>query len=354
MSLIEQKKRLHEAFWNGDGPCLILIPTAQLELNDTSDYPTRFRNPELMWAAEVRRAEPVLDWPTDGIPTIRPNLGVIFVPSIAGLPYTVQPDQMPWPGDPLTREQIRAIPAVDVAQASLMQYAAAFYGLHLAKGNPDIAAYLPDTQGIFDIAHLLYGEDIFYSIAEDLVWLRELMDLSLDLYTRASYRLKSLVHQADTEMLHANGTPQSVYFPHAGVRISEDTPTLLSPRMIREVVLPYIERGARPFGGCFIHYCGWHEPFFQQLCASPMVRAIDLGDSDKYNLHWLFERCAETQTVLYSRIAAQPGEEWEPYIRRLAGAIKDTGARCILRPLVFPADRAGCAKMRDLWHDLTA
>ena len=100
---------MHEAFWRGQGPSLILIPPAQQDLYDLNDYPARFHDPQAMWESEMRRAEPLVDWPTDGIPTVRPNLGVIFVPAMAGLHYKLPPNSMPWPGEPLPRETIRAV-----------------------------------------------------------------------------------------------------------------------------------------------------------------------------------------------------------------------------------------------------
>jgi len=350
---IEQKMRAHARFWRGEGPCLILIPTAAMEPYDTDDYRERFKNPALMWAAEMRRTQPVPDWPTDGIPTVRPNLGVVFVPTIAGLGYTIQPGQMPWPGEPLSREQIRAGRQREVSEAELVRYASEFYALHKAGGG-NVAAYLPDTQGIFDVAHLLYGERIFYDLIDDPTWVSELMEIALDLYTRVSLYLKGILGESNHEMIHGHGTPQGVCFPHAGVRISEDTPTLLSPKMIREFVIPFIERAATPFAGVFLHYCGYHKSLFEQLCQSPAVRAIDLGNSEMYDLRWLLERCASSNTVFCSRIAAQPGEDWQPYVRRLGGLIRETGARCILRPKVFPERRSECADMLQLWHELTS
>lgn len=83
------------------------------------------------------------------------------------------------------------------------------------------------------------------------------------------------------------------------------------------------------------------------------VKAIDLGNPETYDTHWLLERCAQTNTVLYSRQPAEPGEDWETYIRRLANLVRQTGARVILRPLLFPESRDQCAKMLELWHDLT-
>jgi hypothetical protein len=43
---------------------------------------------------------------------------------------------------------------------------------------------------------------------------------------------------------------------------------------------------------------------------------------------------------------ALEGEERLASVRRLAGLVCETGARVILRPIVFP-------QMRDLWHELT-
>ncbi len=70
----------------------------------------------------------------------------------------------------------------------------------------------------------------------------------------------------DAAMIHGYATPQGVYVPNAGVRIFEDTATLISPDRIERFVLPRIERAAAPFGGALFHFCGclemkelWHE-----------------------------------------------------------------------------------------------
>lgn len=345
----------HKAFWNGEGPCLILVPAAQMEPYDLEGYPERFHNPEKMWESEMRRAQPVVNWQTDGIPTVRPNLGTIFIPTIAGLGYKIQDGQMPWPGEPMKPEAIRSSRQVNLAETELMKLAEEFYHIHSSRGNGEIAAYHPDTQGVFDIAHLLYGNEIFYDLADEkkINWINELLDICLDLYVRVSLHVKALLKEDSTAMIHGHGTSQGVYFPHTGVRMSEDTVILISPSMIQRFISPLIERASEPFGGVFAHYCGQHKVFLEQLCQLDCVRAIDLGNPDMYDTRWLLERCAETHTVLYSGVAAEPTEDWEAYIRRIGNLVKETGARCILRPLVFPQTREECAAMRDLWHELT-
>ena len=345
----------HKAFWNGDGPCLILIPAAKMEAYDTVGYRELFYNPDKMWESETGRARPALGWPTDGIPTVRPNLGTIFIPTIAGQGYEIREGQMPWPGEHIDPEAIRASRQVDVTGTELMQLAAEFYRIHSNHDDEGIAAYHADTQGVFDIAHLLYGAEIFYDLADEskTSWIDELLDICLDLYVRVSQHLKELLEEEPRSMIHGHGSPQGVYFPRAGVRMAEDTPTLISPAMIERFILPSIEKATEPFGGVFAHYCGEHKPFFEQLCRLECVRAIDLGNPEMYDTRRLLELCAETGTVLYSRVADEPDESWEAYTRRLGELVRETGARCILSPLVFPETREECADMLALWRELT-
>ena len=351
-----EKIEPHQKFWKGEGSSLILIPPSQAGLYDLNDYPRRFRDPQLMWETEIRRAKAVIGWPTDGIPTIRPNLGVITVPAMAGQSYQTPENSMPWPGTPLSKDKIRAIPKINLTDSEVFRLAADFYRIHRESGENQIATYLPDTQGVFDIAHLLNGDEIFYSIfdIERGNWFAELMEISLDLYTRASEAFKNEMNEDSFSIIHGHGTEQGVYFPQAGVRVSEDTATLLSPEMIEDCILPYIRRSVQPFGGGFLHFCGVHPSIFEQFTSLPEIKAIDLGNPEKYETKYLLERCAETETVLYSRIASEPGENWKTYIYRVGSLVRETGARVILRPLVFPETRVECGEMLELWHELTS
>lgn len=352
---IEAKIRMHDAFWRGQGPSLILIPAAEQDLYDLENYPARFLNPSAMWTSEMRRAEPVIDWPTDGIPCVRPNLGVIFVPAMAGLSYRLPEGSMPWPGDHLSREAIRAARLDAIPVAGTMRLAEEFYAIQRDSGRDDVIAYQADNQGIFDLAHLLYGDALFYDLAdpEAADWLEELFQCCRDFYTRATLHVKAMLGETAGSMIHGHGTSQGVYFANAGSRCSEDTVTLISPDMIGHVVLPQLEKIAETFGGLFVHFCGRHPSLLEQLCKIDVVRAIDLGNPEFHDTRRVMEICAETGTVLHSRVAALPGETWEAYARRLAALTRETGVRVLLRPTVFPATRDEAAAMRDYWHENT-
>jgi len=352
---VAAKRALHETFWQGRGPSLILIPPGRQDLYDLDRYPARFRDPRAMWESETRRAEPVVDWPTDGIATVRPNLGVIFVPAMAGLEYRLPEDAMPWPGEPMPRAAIRAAAKTDVSRSETMRLATEFYALHRQSGRGEIVAYHADTQGVFDIAHLLYGQQTFYEMADpgESAWVEELLEICLGLYQSATRHLKSLLDEPAGSMIHGHGSSQGVYFPAAGTRMAEDTAILLSPAMIDRFILPTIRKAAAPFGGAFVHFCGRHPGLLERLCRLEEVLAIDLGNPEMYDTRGVLQQCAASDTVLYGRLAAEPGESWEPYLRRLAGLVRQTAARVILRPVVFPESRAECAAMQALWHECT-
>ncbi len=353
---MNSKIELHKKFWRGEGPGLILIPPSRTELYDLNNYPKRFYDPQLMWETEFKRAQEVINWPTDGIPTGRANLGVILVPAMAGQSFSTPEDSMPWPGEPMSPDQIRAIRNTDLEKSEIYSLVAGFYKIHNQTGNQRVYAYTPDNQGVFDIAHLLYGDEIFLEIlnTEKGNWVSELMEISLELYIRATQLFKKEAGEEPGTMIHGHGTEQGVYFPHAGTRISEDTAILLSPEMIEQSIIPYIKRSIEPFGGGFLHYCGYHPTFFDQLTALPEIKAIDLGNPEKYDIQKLLERCAETNTILYSRVAEKPGENWKDYTKRISSLVKASGARVILRPKIFPDSKEECREMLNMWHSLTS
>ncbi len=363
---LNEKIEQHQQFWKGEGPSLILIPPArdmhetwQDQIYDTSGYREKFYNPEMMWESEISRARPVTDWPTDGIPTVRPNLGVVFLPSMAGQDYVLREGMMPWAGEALSPEQIRKALDKDLSGTELIELAEQFYRIHREKGDGEVAAYQADNQGIFDIAHLLYGDQIFYDLMDEnqWPWVDELLDISRELMVRACRYVKQCIGEGKKWMMHGHGTEQGFYFPDSGLRISEDTPAMIAPDQLDRFVMGSIERCAEEFGSIFMHYCGNHEYFFERLCRSDAIGAIDLGNPESYDTRWLLEMCAETDTVLYSRVAPLEEEsrngDWQAYIRRLAKLVNETGARCILRPLVFPSNRDECVRMLDMWHELT-
>ena len=351
----ETKKKLHRDFWDNKCSCLIFTPPSLDDnaLYDMSGYEQRFRCPQEMYNSEIERASAVIDWPTDGIPAIRPNLGTIFVPAIAGQGYRIRDGQMPWSSDHFSVEQIKAVKDINIEEAQILDVALEFYNIHNSKRLEEIVAYHPDTQGVYDILHLLRGNELFYEMATHVTQTKELLKILTALYVEVTQSVKNRMSEYAHEMVHGHGTQQGLYFPHAGVRLSEDSATLLSPAMIDEFVIPYMEQAAKPFGGAFVHFCGKHEYLYEKIVNCDFVKAVDLGNPEMYETTWLLDKCAETNTVFYGKLASEGNEGWQDYITRLSNIIKKTGAKCVLRPMVFPESYEGCQEMQTMWHELT-
>jgi len=352
---IEQRKQQHIDFWNGRGGSLLFIPAAGIFQYDVNDYKRRFYDPAVMLESELEKAQMVIDWPTDGLPAVRSNLGTIFIPAIAGQDYMINEGQMPWPGEHFSAEQIAAVKDVNIEDSQILKLALELYNRFRSQGRSDIFAYHADTQGVFDVLHLLRGNDLFYEMSdeENAGITHQLLDIVTKLYIDVSKKLKASICEADNQMVHGHGTPQGLYFPSAGVRLSEDTATLLSPAMIDEFVIPYMHKAAMPFGGAFVHYCGKHEYLYEAVLNCHFVRAIDLGNPEMYDTNWLLKKCAQTSTVFYGKLAELEGEKWPDYTKRIASIVKQTGARCVLRPCVFPQNKSESQEMLDMWHELT-
>ena len=80
--MLQEKVERHRRFWAGEGPSLILIPAPGETAPSDRLSPalsTFTMDPVELYQREAARARTVLDWPTDGIPTVRPNFGVVFV-----------------------------------------------------------------------------------------------------------------------------------------------------------------------------------------------------------------------------------------------------------------------------------
>jgi len=352
---INDKITQHRAFWSGKGPSLLLTPAAKLALYDTKNYGAMYENPRKLWGSEYRRALTAVDWPTDGIATVRPNLGTTFIPTQFGQEVKIIDDQMPWSGAPITPEAILEMRGYYPLEVEVVQKAIEFFDWHAGAGNPDIVAYMPDTQSPLNILQMLRGQDVLCQMADPAC--EESVTNLLDTCTEAmlcnTFLLKEAIEEPFLEMVHGHGTPQGIYFPQGGIRICEDSATLLSPAMIEKFILPQQQRLASIFGGAFIHFCGYHPKLLELVTASPTTVALDLGNPEMYDTLWVMQQCAAGEVVLYSRLAAELGENWLDYIRRIATMVRETGVRMALVPDVYPSDLDEAAMMLETWHELT-
>jgi hypothetical protein len=370
--LLRRKAAFFEEFWNGDGPFPILFAKPHLAKGRSyvrHDLRQQHADVEKLLEEAILPARAVLEGPDDGIPTVRSDLGTTLFPSGLGLAFSVDENSHPWLVEHLELAAYARREGLSggLTGAGEFPLAAAFYRRlceEQTAGRLPVAIrpYVPDNQGIFDLTHLVVGTDLFYAVRDDPSTLLAAQERSLELFLAGSAFFKRLIGEEDRSMIHGHGMPSGVWFPDTGIRVSEDSCTLISKADIERYWLPFVERAIRPFGRGFLHFCGHHEDFLRMTAEHPLVSTLNLGNPERYDLEELFALCGRTRTVYFGHLPHAEDEDDEAWLERLADLCGRTGCRLILvaaHAAVDPASPegpAGDAARGGLvrrWHALT-
>jgi len=277
---------------------------------------------------------------------VRPNLGVGFIPSVFGLESIfVQEDQMPWVNGHLSKEEIRKFELPDVRTAGLVPRAVEYiqYFKETLAGRADV--YLPDTQGPFDIAHLVRGHDIYVDMYDDPSFVHHLMDLC----TRAYVAVTKVMKEAGGEPLDS-GFHNTQFMSGGGVRLCDDSAINLSDAMYREFVQPYVERALAPFGGGWYHFCGDGSHILGSILDTKGVKGINFGNPEMYDFQHVMAQVLRRGKFYTGTIPQRNGESVQQFMDRIASYIGGRRSGLILHAL--PRDNSmESAEVLDLWYE---
>ena len=260
---------------------------------------------------------------------LRPDFGTIFIPSLLGLEYKVFKDTYPCLTNHLTKDEIRSFQMPELRKSEMMQRAIE-YIQYFKQNIPDwIHVYLPDTQGPFDIAHLIFGNNIFYEIHDDPEFVHTLMRISTDLYKDTTIILKEVIGESLNSCYHGNAKFRGIFMRIGGIRIAADSATLISPQHINEFVIPYDREVLQYFGGGFVHFCGKNEHLLDAYICINEVRAVNLGQPEMYDSTSIMSKFLRSGKVYFGRWPKNSNENYEQYIYRMIKA-SDGGKKGLL------------------------
>jgi hypothetical protein len=148
--------------------------------------------------------------------------------------------------------------------------------------NAAVHTYVCDTQGPFDIAHLVMGHRIYTEIYDNPELVHRLMDVCTDTYIAFTKAQKTIIGEGNDWHFHS-GTKI-----RGGVRVCEDSPTNLSPSSYLEFCRPYNERVLAEFGG-WIHYCGDGRHILPHVLSTPGLTAVNFGNPEKQDLRAVYD-----------------------------------------------------------------
>jgi hypothetical protein len=329
----EKAARLQIAVWKGEKPevhpLLLSCPLAE---NESTMFP-EFNLKEIhydkdkMFASQFRIMMSAVNGGAQAVPSVRANMGCGTFPTLFGLEQELFADKMPWMQQHLSKDELELMGPEDlnIGDEFKMGLEHMAYMAEQLEGT-GCMVYPMDLQGPFDIAHLVYGDDIFYDLYDDPKFVHHLLDLSCHAIFRGMEECFKVIPNSDEMVAHYNELvmPRSI----GGIKTSEDTSTLLSQEHIDEFIVPYLEKVLSHFGGGYVHYCGKNPHLFEAIMKLPYVRGINFGNPDKHDMEYVLRRCAEAGKVYYGSIPRRD-ESLEEYFIKYLNASK-VGNRSVL------------------------
>ncbi|MDD4774080.1 MAG: hypothetical protein PHZ09_10870 [Eubacteriales bacterium] len=311
-------------YQTGRQPLLISAPhPLQSEIPYFNTKQTHYDS-EKMLVCELRGALSASAGGREAVPSVRANMGCGIVASLFGVMQELFDDKMPWVQRHMKKEEIAEMTAGDIGitpefRAGLdhMEY------FHETLRGSGVRIYPMDIQGAFDTAHLVLGDDIFYEMYDDPPFVHHLLELSAAAVCLAQDECLKRIERSDREVAHYN----ALVLPRSGggVKLSEDTSTLLSKSHIDDFVVPYIRRIFDHTGGGYIHYCGSNPHLYEAVINEPGVTAINFGNPEKHDMEKVLGDCARRGIFYYGSIPKYAGEKTEDYFARLAKAAHRDG-----------------------------
>ena len=260
----------------------------------TFSYREGFYDMEKMLANELAGVWVGTHVGDDRMHTIRANYGVGTIASMFGCEIVLTDDNaMPWCTH-LSDEQLDKVLEsgevdIEAGLGARVADTVRFYKAALSEYDKLAACvrvYVCDTQGPFDIAHLVMGPKIYTEIYDNPERVHRLLELTADTYIRVTRAQKELTGEGCDWSWHSR-----VLF-RGGVRLCEDTSTNLSTEFYAEFPKRYNERVLGKLGGGWIHYCGNGKQIMHEVLSTPGVRGINFGNPEMQDIGAVYRAAA--------------------------------------------------------------
>ncbi len=245
----------------------------------THDWEDKLFNVEAMFTDELKIIKAHADIEDDRVPATRVNFGTAQIAAAFGCEMYIPPNNLPCAKTHVLHDINDAVKMVKPAKNAgwykrLFEFSE-FYMENLPEG---VEIQLPDTQGTFNNAHLIRGNDIIFDFYDYPQQLEYFLDFITDYLIELIKNLAPYTTNRDGwffdwgSLWKGNG------------RISNCTVHLISPGMYRDFVLERDVRFLEGIGGGRIHYCGSYPEVIDSFIHLPPVTGFDYDDS----LHDLF------------------------------------------------------------------
>ncbi|MEI8246434.1 MAG: hypothetical protein WCI51_11415 [Lentisphaerota bacterium] len=241
----------------------------------------------------------------DRLYQIRPEYGVVNIPELFGIETIISNEGNSMSEGLNDRDKLKRLIDAGVPDFASCRHTLKIFEYQdtarellsdYEKLSKVIHFTLPDTQGPFDLACLIWGSDIYLGLHDEPELFEQLMDLVTRTFVEYNkYHQKRMGDPVDSAY-HIAG----LKLVNGGIRICDDSATLISKEMYASQVAPYNVRAFAPFSGGWLHYCGDGNRLLPTMLNDiPGVHAIHLGNPDLHNFRQLVKDLAERKIVLF-------------------------------------------------------
>jgi len=252
-------------------------------------------NAELAWNLNFnRQQEGIYDY---GIPNIKPNQGIGIIASAFGCEYIINDEADPWIKPLIREENVNDVYKLEVPDpVNHPIYKRAYNRIEFLQSHSDLPLRMVNVPSPLVTSSLIWDYTSF--IEATMIYPKEVHAL-MEKVTAATidYIREQLRH---IKNLFTMGH-EMLYIPKdLGVRISDDTATLMSPNLYREFGVKYNSMISRAFGGIVVHSCGDVQNVVEQMMEIEGLRGLDF--TIPQNPNWeVIRKAAVGKTALNLR-----------------------------------------------------
>lgn len=207
------------------------------------------------------------------IPNLKPNVGIGIVAASFGCEWRADAVADPWIQPIITEENPGTVYDLDMPDpATSGMNALALARIDYIQSHSQLPLRLINVPSPLVTASLIWEYSSF--ITATMLYPKEVHAL-LDMVTEATIQSVSLQLRRIKRLFSLSHEPW--YLPcDLGIRISDDTAAVMSPRTYREFGVPYNARISEAFGGIVVHSCGDITHVLPEILETPGLRGIDL------------------------------------------------------------------------------
>ncbi len=309
-----RKRHTQSARWEHiDRPPVLLMPPWDQPTAGLYPVSEAVQDPAKMLVNELRRGQSVIeDWVAvkDDRPLqVRPDFGIGLIASVFGGNVEVVENNPPWVRpveadietyfakqldriDPHTAHQVGWLPRV----AETLDYYKSLFAVYPRVASC-VAIALPDLQGPFETAGMVWGSDIFAALiaAPDLVD-RLLAAISATMVHLHDWLRKWIGH----ELLPEGFSHQHGAIIRGNLLLRCDSNVMMRRDMYAAQVFTHDCWVLRTIGGGAFHSCGRWTHNMPLVCAAPEVGSLDLGtgQTNMYDIDEVYRLARQRQKHL--------------------------------------------------------